>query len=159
MENRFLTKEFKLVGVEEKINFNGDFAKTIENLQGKLFNKIDGIKNIIDPDSYTAYWFYKSSCCTLNQEPDVYYFAAVEVNEIDSIPEGLTSKIVPKSEYVVFNEKRRGEIGGPEGYAYIEWLPNSGRGFNEEISGDFEVYHSRTNIGPKCECEIYIPIK
>lgn len=159
MFNRFLSKEFKLVGVESRINFNEDFTKTIEGLQERLFCKIDGIKNIINPDSYTAFWFYKTSCCTSNQEPDIYYFAAVEVTEIDDVPEGLTSKIVPKSEYAVFSEKRRGEVGGPEGYAYTTWLPGSGRQLNVEISGDFEVYQSRYNIGPECECEIYIPIK
>jgi hypothetical protein len=50
MEHKFLTKQFKLVGVEEKINFNGDFPEQIATLQEKLFSRLNEIKNIINPD-------------------------------------------------------------------------------------------------------------
>ncbi len=159
MEHKFLTKEFKLVGVEEKIDFNGDFPEQIATLQEKLFSRLNEIKNIINPDSYTAFWFYKTNCNGASQEADVYYLAAMEVSEIELVPEGFISKNVSRSEYAVFNEKARGEIGGPEGYAYTTWLPQSGRELNHEVAGDFEIYNSRYGIGPECECEIYIPIK
>lgn len=159
MEHRFLTKEFKLIGVEEKINFYEDFTEIIVSLQERLFNEVNNIKNMVNDNSYIAYWYRRIDQSTINEEPDTYYFAAVEVNEIEDIPDGLKSKVIPKSEYVVFNEKRRGEVGGPEGYAYTSWLPNSGRELNNEVAGDLEVYHSRDNIGYESECEIYIPIK
>lgn len=158
MEHKFLTKQFKLVGVEEKIDFNGDFPNQIATLQKKLFSRLNEIKNIISTDSYTAFWFYKTNHNTAILEAEIYYLAAVEVSEIELVPEGFISKNVPRSEYVVFNEKVRGEIGGTEGYAYTTWLPESGREINHEVAGDFEIYNSRYNIGPECECEIYIPI-
>lgn len=158
MEIKFLSKEFRLVGAEGKIGFNEDFSKTIENLQKKLFNKINDIQNIINPDSYTAYWFYKSNCYSENQEPDVYYFAAVETNEKNSDAHGLVTKIIPKSNYAVFNEIHRGEVGGASGYGYKVWFPASGEELNEAVPGDLEVYKDINEIGPNSKCKIYIPI-
>ncbi|WP_425447328.1 AraC family transcriptional regulator [Dethiothermospora halolimnae] len=157
MEPKFIKKEFKLIGVEGEVNFSGNFVKTIDSLQKELFDKLDSIRDINNTNAFIAYWYYKSN--GTNKEPLCYYFAAVEVDNMESIPKGLVSKIIPESNYAVFNEKRRGEIAGPNGYAYKVWLPTSDKELNEHIPGDFEVYSDINNIGADTPCEIYIPIK
>ncbi len=157
MEPRFIKREFKLVGIEGEVSFDGNFELTLNSLQESFFNKLDSITNKINPTTYIAHWFYRSR--EGNQEPLCYYFASVEVSSYEDIPEGLILKTIPESNYAVFDEKRRGEIAGPNGYAYKIWLPTSGRELNEAIPGDFEIYSDSHNIGPDTECEIYIPIK
>lgn len=157
MEPRFIRKDFKLIGVEGEINFNGNFVKTITLLNERLFNKFSSITNLVNPSSFIAHWYYKSN--NNNEEPVCYYFASVEVRDLENIPEGLISKIIPESNYAIFDEKKRGEIAGPNGYAYKIWLPTSGKELNQAIPGDFEFYTDRHNIGPNSPCKIYIPIK
>jgi AraC family transcriptional regulator len=154
----FDNREFKLLGIEEEIDFSKDFVKTIISLQEKLFIRLSQIKGIIAVDRYIAYWYYKWNDGIANQEPSIYYFAAVELNQYPKDTNGLTAKVLPKSNYAVFNEMRRGEVGGPEGYAYKVWLPSSSKELNEAIPGDLEVYSNINDIGPNSNCNIYIPI-
>ena len=37
-------------------------------------------------------------------------------------------------------EPRHGELGGPGGYAYRTWLPQSGNRLNRAVGGDLEIY-------------------
>lgn len=159
MNQKFIKKQFKLVGVEGKINFNGDYPQQIAQLQEQLFSRLDEIEFIINQDSYTAYWYYKSDCSYVNQEPEIYYLAAMEVSKIEQVPSGIVSVILPESEFVVFEENERGEVGGPHGYVYSTYLPESGRELNPVIPGDLEIYPSRYHIEQNDICEIYIPIK
>lgn len=157
MEPDFIRRGFMLAGIEEEVDFNGNFVKTITSLQKRLFNKLHSIKNAVNPDSFIAYWYYKSAegC----EVPACCYLAAVEVSSLEDIPERLTVKVIPDSNFAVFNEKRRGEVAGPNGYAYRIWLPTTDRELNEDIPGDFEIYSDRRNIGPDSPCRIYIPVK
>lgn len=157
MEPRLIKKSFILVGLEDEVDFNGNFVNTITSLQESLFAKLDSIKNSVNSDCYIAYWYYKSK--EGMEEPVCCYFAGLETSDLENIPEGLLSKSIPESNYAVFDEKRRGEVAGPNGYAYRIWLPASGRELNEAIPGDFEMYPDRYNIGPDCPCKIYIPVK
>lgn len=157
LDPEFTEKEFRLVGVEGKINFNEDFTKTIIALQEKLISSFCKIYDILIPERFIAYWYYKWDSNNPNQEPTVYYFASTEVKNICSI-EGLVTKVIPKSMYAVFNETHRGEVGGSDGYAYKVWLPAAGRELNEVVPGDFEIYSDIKDIGPNSKCKIYIPI-
>lgn len=157
LDPEFIEKQLRLVGVEGEINFNEDFTKTIIALQEKLISNLTKIYDLIIPERYVAYWYYKWDANNPNQEPAVYYFAATEVKDISNI-EGLITKIIPKSMYAAFNETHRGEVGGPDGYAYKVWLPAAGKDLNEAIPGDFEIYNDIKDIGPNSSCKIYIPI-
>ena len=84
--------------------------------------------------------------------------AGVEVSGLADAPGGMVAKVLPLSRYAVFREQQRGQIGGPEGYAYTTWLPQSGCRFNDEVAGDLEVYSTGTAGDPTAECDIYIPI-
>lgn len=154
----FDTRKFKLLGIEEEIDFNKDFVKTIISLQETLIERLSQIKDIKFSNGYIAYWYYKWNADIPKNEPSVYYFAAVEVDHYPSDTNGLTVKVLPKSSYAIFNEMRRGEVGGAEGFAYKEWFPSSGKELNEAIPGDLEVYSSINDIGPNSRCDIYIPI-
>lgn len=155
---KFIEREFKLTGIEEEINLSSDFVKTIISLQERLINSLGGINHIAAPEEYIAYWYYKWDENKMDQEPAVYYFASVKTNETNCNIDGLITKAIPKSNYAVFNEIRRGEVGGAEGYGYKVWFPVSGKELNEAVPGDFEVYEDINDIGPNSKCKIYIPI-
>lgn len=155
----FTEREFKLTGFEEEIDFSSDFFKTIIFLQERLIKRIGGINNTSSPEEYIAYWYYKWDEGKREQEPAIYYFAAVKANEKYDNVEELITKTIPKSSYAVFNEIRRGEVGGADGYGYKVWFPTAGRELNEAVPGDFEVYEDINDIGPNSKCKIYIPIK
>lgn len=155
---KFEKHEFKLIGIEEKIDLSVDFTKTIISLQEKLLGRLSEVKDISSLNEYIAFWYYKWDADKVNENPDIYYFGAVEAGELDCNINGLITKILPKSNYAIFNEMRRGEVGGPDGFAYKIWFPNSGKELNEEILGDLEVYYNIKDIGPNSKCKIYIPI-
>jgi predicted transcriptional regulator YdeE len=82
----------------------------------------------------------------------------VEVNHYHDDINGLTAKVLPKSNYAIFNEMHRGEVGGSDGYAYKVRFPYSGKELNGAIPGDLEVYSNINDIGSNSKCDIYIPI-
>jgi AraC family transcriptional regulator len=159
MKPQFVNKPFKLLGIESKINLNIDFENSIKYLQQKLFSELMQIKSSMISNSYVGFWYYKLNDGITNEEPSIWYLASVEVSNIDEVPRGLIIKSIQESKYAVFDEKKRGEVAGMEGYAYKVWLPSSGYSLNENIVGDFEVFPNKFDISPNSPCKIYIPIK
>lgn len=157
-EPHFVKKSFKLLGIESKINLDDDFTTTIQHLQQKLFSKLMKVKNSIISNSYVGFWYYKWDDSLPAKAPSIWYLASVEIDDINEVPSGMIIKSIVESKYAVFDEKRRGEIAGGEGYAYKVWLPDSRYTLNENIPGDFEVYPNRLDISSTSPCKIHIPI-
>lgn len=166
----FFEKEFILLGLEAEINFSEDFTKTIIALQERLMNKLQLTFIPHASSRCTAYWYYKWDTNSQADEPGIFYFVGIEMDEPlalsfkftqENTPNTLNDlelKKLPRSKYAIFDEAYRGEIAGPAGYAYKVWLPASGNQLNEAIPGDLEVYSNFTDIGPNSQCKIYIPI-
>jgi len=145
----FVSRRFVLAGVERKIDFGSDFGPALDALYRQVTDRLDGIQGLTQPARIIGYWYSASG-------GDVYYFAGVEAQ---AAPEGLTVKALPESLYAVFDEQRRGAMGGPEGAGY-KWLGASKEyTYNEAIPGDLEVYANMTDTDSNCFAEIYIPIK
>ena len=149
VEPRIASKRFTLVGTERKIDFGSDFGPVLGALYRQVTDRLDETQGLAQPVRMIGYWYSAPG-------GDVYYFAGVEAQ---AAPEGLTAKALPESLYAVFDEKKRGEMGGPEGAGY-KWLGQSkDYTYNEAIPGDLEVYANLTDTAPDCPAEIYIPIK
>ncbi|MDA9987256.1 GyrI-like domain-containing protein [Crocinitomicaceae bacterium] len=85
-------------------------------------------------------------------------WAAVEVDSLESIPNGLDSLLLESGTYAVFNYKGPSADPAIFQYIYSEWLPNSN--YVIESRPHFEVlglHYSKTDINS--EEEIWIPIR
>lgn len=85
-------------------------------------------------------------------------WAAVEVNDFENLPRGMSEIIIPGGDYAVFRYK--GPAGGGAVYQYIfnTWLPSSAYQLDErphyEVMGE---KYSQTD--PDSEEDIFIPVK
>jgi predicted transcriptional regulator YdeE len=152
-------KAFQLIGIENRIDLSGDFSPEINRLWKKLWERRMEIATVVQPEAWIGYWYTKWADGVPGENPAVWFMAAVEVESLANVPEGLTGKALPLSSYAVFREKQRGEMGSPEGYAYQTWLPQSDYEFNYEVNGDLEMYRTGIPEGPFTPADIYIPIK
>ena len=154
MEPKIITKDaFMVIGMR----YYGDNQKgEIKQLWDEFLPREESIKNRIhpaigygvcypveDPDSATAFE----------------YLAAVEVSNLDEIPERMMGRTIPAQKYAVFSH--RGSVDTiTETYQaiYTLWQPKSGC---ELIKApDFEYYDERFNpVNPETsELDIYIPV-
>lgn len=86
-------------------------------------------------------------------------WAAVEVEEIEALPEGMQSLTLPGGLYVVFHYKgSSAEAASVFGYIFGEWIPASDYVVDErphfELMGD-----AYKNNHPDSEEELWVPIR
>lgn len=148
MKPEIMKKEFLLVGLETQIDFSKDFSKTLEDLRETLRQNLNQIPNTSAPVRMVGFW-----------QPGGCYFTGVEVSEEAPVPKDLIVKALPESLFVKFREEKRGTVGGPGGYAYNQWLPESGFRVNEELPGDFEIFDDMEHCDEDDGCDILIPIR
>jgi predicted transcriptional regulator YdeE len=142
-----IRKRFSIVGAESAVDFSADFTPTLQALYRRVADRLGELRGLAQPVQMVGFW-----------QPGGRYFAGVEADTA-FVPDGLAAKELPEALFAVFTEQKRGEAGGPEGYAY-KWLVESAEyDYNEQIPGDFEVYRNLTDTAPDCEADIYIPIK
>ena len=83
-------------------------------------------------------------------------WALAEVEDFNSIPDGMKTFELPAGMYAVF--KHKGTETGIFNYIFSEWLPNSG--FQIDNRPHFEVLGEKYRNGsPDSEEEIWIPVK
>jgi AraC family transcriptional regulator len=91
------------------------------------------------------------------------YSAAIEVDRIADVPEGLTAKTLAGGRFAVFTHRLAtrdigGELTRTFGYIYGTWVPKSGTKLRAYY--DLEVYDER--FDPKTisgEVDIWVPVK
>lgn len=137
-----------LVGLETQIDFSTDFSKVLEDLRETLKKTLDRIPNALTPARMVGFW-----------QPGGVYFTGIEVSQAGTAAEGLICKDLPESLFAKFREKQRGTVGGPQGYAYNQWLPSSGYWVNETLPGDFEIFDDMEHCGANNPCDVLIPIR
>lgn len=84
-------------------------------------------------------------------------WACVEVSNLEHIPDGMTSFIIPKGEYAIFLQKG---MDASKTYQRImtEWLPNSG--YEIDNRPHFQVMgETYKNGSPDSEEDFYVPLK
>lgn len=117
------------------------------------------IKNIASPDLYSVEVYPPSFFNKF--DPNILFdkWAAMEVTDINTIPEGMESLTLPSGLYAVFLYKGPASAA-TETYQYIyrKWLPNSD--FMLDLRPHFALMTEKyKHEQPDSEEEIWIPVK
>ena len=150
-------KETKLIGKKLRMSFAND--RTIE-LWKSFSPRRKEIKNSVNHDLYSVE-LYPDNLFFEKFIPSKDYekWAAVEVNNFDSIPNDMEKLIIPKGQYAVFHYKGKpSEAEETFKFIYGNWLPNSDYKMDDRpyfaLMG--EKYKGED---PESEEEFWIPIK
>jgi AraC family transcriptional regulator len=145
----------KIIGIKHKMSLT---QFTVSELWKRFMPRRKEIKycnsnNLISLAIYDSGYFDRFS-------PDALFerWAAVEVHEFDSIPEGMEPFVIPAGLYAVFHYK--GDQSDTTIFQYIfeSWLPSSEYVIDERPH--FEILsNTYKNNDPQSEEEIWIPIK
>jgi len=155
-----LTKEPEVVKVDEiklvGIQFYYDLSQKndLSEPWQLLMDNLKYVNHIKEPNKYyqIQYW--------LEDQTDdcIFFFAAVEVDEISELPLAMTSKVIPAQTYFKFKHKgRSNEVGYTYEYIYGTWLPDTD--YQLDSAFNFELY-GKEYLGPyndESVSEIYIP--
>lgn len=148
--------EMQLIGYRDEIK-RGFF------IIGKLWHKLHKHKATIlhksDPNfliGINDYANYKYE----DDHPMFHYFAGAQVNNVDTVPKGMTTIILPESKYVVFTFRGRNEdsLEAVINYVYQEWFLNSTCRFNELHLYDFIKYGEQLDEQGLSDIELWIPV-
>lgn len=150
MEPRFVQREgFRVVGING--TYTRSSAQDISSLWGQFNQLIPTISNRIDLNSDYGI------CHPLNPN-EFDYIAAVRVEHLNKIPQGMVGYDLPSQHYAVFTHKgHMRDFARTISYIWATWLPNSGL----EITGNADFEHYEERFGPvhlTGEVDIYIPI-
>lgn len=153
---RILTSESKkLIGM--KLNMSLTQMKIAE-LWGKFMPRRHEISRPVSSDLISMAMYAPHHFSAFNPSREFERWAAVEVETVDALPEGMESFDVPGGLYAIFDY--RGSSADPSIFQYIfgKWLPQSDYLLDQrphlEILG--EKYK---NNDPDSEEEIWIPVK
>lgn len=124
-----------------------------------FYNSRQSIQNSVNPHVYFGYTDWSSS-----NEGFVYYIPSIQVNDLESIPEGMTGITVPANKYVVFKFVgffRPDHISGRHVgrllvQLYSKWIFSSGYCFNGKFR--FEYIDSSLCRDNYCELYVYQPV-
>jgi len=119
-----MLKEKQLVGKRLHMSFANN--RTMELWQS-FMPRLKEIANRKGKELYSAEVFPNLFFNNYNANADFEKWAAVEVSDLQDIPEGMESLVFPGGLYAVFIHKGTADKG-PETYRYIfvDWLPRSG---------------------------------
>jgi predicted transcriptional regulator YdeE len=145
--------EMILVGKEIRTtNKDGQCMKVIPKLWKEFQDKKlgDKISNKVNPNEILGlYTDYE------NKEIGLYSFiVGFQVTDINSIPEGMVSKVIPASKYYVVTAK--GKMPDKIGAA---WAHIWNSGIQRTYTGDFELYDERFDGSENAEVDIYTAIE
>lgn len=127
----------------------------------KFMPRLNEIKNNVGSEKYSIQIYdqtfsYDSFSPTIKFK----YWAAIEVNDFDAIPNNMSSLEIPGGKYAVFlHEGNMSAFQKTLNYIYTKWLPSSG--FKIDHRPHFEQLDERY-LGannPDSQEEIWIPIR
>lgn len=121
--------------------------------QEKIPNRSDE-HCIIGLNDYT-----KSFSCE-DEQPAFDFYAAIEVADFSAVPDGMITKEIPASKYVVFSfsGKPQDSIQPVADYIYKEWFPQSTCQFNEANMCDFTKSFDTIDSNGNSTIEYWVPI-
>lgn len=150
MEPKFVQKNsFQMVGING--TYTRSSAQDIPTLWQQFIPKIPVITHRINLNSTYGI------CRPLNHN-EFEYIAAVEVQHLNHIPQGMVGHASPSQNYAVFTHKGHiRDFAKTVSYIWATWLPNSGL----ETTGTADIEHYDERFDPihlTGEVDIYIPI-
>jgi AraC family transcriptional regulator len=158
MEPRIeILTEKKLVGKHMIMTFT---TNNTEELWKSFMQRRKEIKNNLNNVLYSLQIYYEPSYFeSFNRNTPFEKWAAVEVPDFDTVPDGMEPFILPGGQYAVFAHKGAAATGA-ETFRYIfeTWLPNSE--YTLDNRPHFEILDEKyKNNDPDSEEEIWIPVK
>lgn len=152
MEPEIITRsEVKVVGIARQYQ---EEDLDIETLWSAFRPNVSQISNRTGSNAFGIYEEYQESASSIGFS----YICSVEVSDLDNVPDGMISRIIPEHLYAVFQHK--GAISSlPETLKYIwgSWLPKSKYDYVEKP--DFELYAPSTQVGSTEKMLfLYIPV-
>ena len=157
----------KIIKIESKnlIGMSVITTPSDQEATGQLWKSFmphkDKIKNVSNDNLYSVQIFPKhTNFKDFNAETPFQKWAAVEVNEIESIPEGMKALNLPKGEYAIFiHHGPSRNFPKTAQYIFGMWLPNSIYEFDHRPQ--FEIMGSdyKGHDDEDSQEEVWIPIK
>ena len=149
----------KLVGIG--VQFTGVFSeggkddKVISYLWGRFKTRIDEIKNKKGEHRIGIVDCYPTDSEDESDE-NLIYFACIEVDSFEKIPDGMRALMVPKSKFASFTHKGSpNDIDKTLKYIYGSWLPKSE--YKRANGPDLEILEKEFPMNNKFE--YWLPIK
>ena len=141
----------KVVGVKGKCNMATTMAD-IPPLWKKLMENSDSIKNKVGECTFGVY--------TMIDKENCWALASYQVSEVDDVPDGMVSEVVPAMKVAKFTHKgREQELKNTYEKIMGEWLPATGLEL-DWTKPTLEMYDERFKEGSdESECEIWMAIK
>lgn len=148
-------KKKKLVGLSTEMslvdNRTSELWKNFRQRSSEIVNRSSD--DFISLQEYPANYFQEFS-------PIAKYvkWACVEVEDFNSVPEGMNGLVLDDGLFAVFNYKGSAQnVASFFQYIYREWIPNSD--YNLDNRPHFEVLGAKyKNNDPNSEEEVWIPI-
>jgi len=148
-------EEKRLIGCNIKMSLSDN--KTGQ-LWGQFAPRIREIQNRKTEDKLSMQVYPPTYFKQFNPNNEFEKWAAVEVENLNGIPEGMQSFILQEGLYAVFDYKGSSADSSIFQYIFSEWLPTSN--FVVDDRPHFEVLGSKyRNNDPNSEEEIWIPIR
>lgn len=151
-----LLAEKKLVGIRMKMSFSGN---TTGDLWRSFMPRRKEILNKTGTELYSMQLYPHLYFDNFSPDREFEKWAAVEVNDFDSIPHGMEKFTLPEGTYAVFLYKGAASAAaGTFQYIFGTWLPGSE--YTLDNRPHFEILGERyKNESPDSEEELWIPIK
>ncbi len=146
-------QKFNIIGISVRTtNENGQSGQDILALWNQFFSKgiPEKIANKSSNDIICVYTDYEKD----HTKPYT-TLLGFAVENLDSIPEGLTGKTIEGLHYEKFTAK--GNLAN--GVVYDEWLKIWDSGLNRIFTSDFEVYGEKALDRENAEVDIFIAIQ
>ena len=118
------------------------------------------IENLLDKDCIIGLNDYTKDFDCVSKQPSFDFYAAMEVSDFSTIPDGMVVKELPASKYVVFSftGKPQDSLQPVADYIYKEWFPQSTCQFNENNMYDFTKSYEAVDKDGNGRIEYWIPI-
>lgn len=151
-----ILKETKLMGMRMQMSFsrNKTFA-----LWSSFMPRRKEIRNAVGTNLFSVEVYGPKYYDNFNPEKEFEKWAAMEVKDYDSIPDGMETLLLPDGLYAVFVHKGPASEG-PKTYQYIftKWLPESD--FTLDNRPHFALMGEKyKNESLDSEEELWIPIR
>lgn len=125
---------------------------------GQFAPRMKGNKNRTSNDCISMQLYPNSYFQTFDPHAEFDKWAAVEVKELEDIPEGMKAFTLQAGLYAVFDHKGSSEDNSIFQYIYSHWIPKSDFELDDRPHFELLGEHYKNN-DPDSKEEIWIPIR
>jgi len=150
----------KILLIGYTANTKGGFSVIGECMEQIQANK-EKITNRSDKNYIIALNDYTENFSCEDEQPAFDFYGALEVTDFSVIPDGMVTKELPASKYVVFSFSGRPQdsLQPVADYIYKEWFPQSTCQFSESAMYDFTKSGESVDKDGNSHIEYWVPIK